>query len=121
MNYKEQKTDDITAVIIEMRIKGGMSRHSIVKILKEKYDYSGSGAYKAYNAASKEIGRLYTNLNKDVRKENILLLEEMFQRNIANGNDRLALSIIQEVNKCSDMYNNTLKLEVSEPIQINIK
>ena len=106
--------------IIKLRVKKGYSRWSVVNHLKSKYDYSRNQGYLIYKEASVEMGKLFARTNDVANMESIILLQSMTQKALEEGDDKLALDVIKEINKCLGMYVHKVELDSKVPITINI-
>tara|TARA_R110000851_G_scaffold243834_2_gene396624 strand:+ start:370 stop:729 length:360 start_codon:yes stop_codon:yes gene_type:complete len=108
--------------IIDLRIRSGYSTSSIVKYLEENYDIGRTHSYSLYNEARMRMGKMYQEMNNNALVDSIMLMENMMQTCIENGNFKQALEIQKELNKCNQLYVKKLELDTKgEPIIINFK
>lgn len=109
--------------IIELRYKKGYSSTSLVNILKQKYDINQSRAYELIREAREKMGEIYNEVNNEVLKESIVLLENMREQALGVGDKKLALDIQKELNKVNQLYVEKIQHEVKgvEGINITIK
>lgn len=108
--------------IVDLRINKGYSSTSLVKHLKEKYDINQTRAYELIKEAREKMGEIYAKVNENALEESIILLEQMRQREIGQGNNKLALEIQKELNKINQLYIQKLDITSGgEKIVINIR
>lgn len=96
--------DIIIAEVIDMRIKRGFSSNNIVAYLIETHNIKKSQAYNYIKMAREEMGEIYNEINKDALKDSILLMENMLEKALGAGENKLALDIIKELNKVNQLY-----------------
>lgn len=96
--------DIIIAEVIEMRIKRGYSSNNIVAYLMETHNIKKSQAYNYIKYARQEMGEIYNQINKEALKDSILLMENMLQKALGTGENKLALDILKELNKVNQLY-----------------
>lgn len=107
--------------IVDLRINKGYSSTSLVKHLKEKYDINQTRAYELIKEAREKMGEIYAKVNESALEESIILLEQMRQKEIGLGNNKLALEIQKELNKINQLYIQKLDITSGgEKIVINI-
>lgn len=107
--------------IVDLRINKGYSSTSLVKHLKEKYDINQTRAYELIKGAREKMGEIYAKVNENALEESIILLEQMRQKEIGLGNNKLALEIQKELNKINQLYIQKLDITSGgEKIVINI-
>lgn len=121
---KNHHTIDIINEIVDMRISDMKSRKFIVDHLKTKYGYKNSYSYQLIQVANKKIEKLYADKFEQNSKEAKAQLEEMLQKAIEFNNDKLALSIRQELNKLLGLYQDKIDITTNgksiTDININI-
>ncbi len=107
--------------IIKLRVQQGYSSTNLVEYLKITYDINQTRAYELIKEAREKLGEIYSKVNEDVLEEAILLMESMRQKEIALGNNKLALEIQKELNKVNQLYIQKLDITSGgEKITINI-
>ena len=96
--------DKVISDIIELRVKKGFSSVSIVKYLIENHSIKKSQAYNYIKMAREQMGEIYNEINKDALKDSILIMENMLEKAMGAGENKLALDIIKELNKVNQLY-----------------
>lgn len=107
--------------IIELRTKAGYSSTSLVQHLKDKYDINTTRAYELIKEAREIMGKVYDEINVDAIKDSVLFMENLRQKVLGAGNDKLALEIQKELNRVQQLYIQKMELTSNQPIIINIK
>ena len=120
---KKKHIDDkgkVLAELAELRYKKGYSRLSMVSWLKENYNLEKARAYDYIREMLAASAEAYHKLNEDALADSISFLEEMKQKAVGQGNDKLALEWAKELHKVSQLYVERLEIEAKN-ITINIK
>jgi len=111
MKYKRQ---DILDAIIKMRIEKGASTKTIVEdFLQKELGYKQSYAYTLLKEAREKITEIYKSTNENIINEQVGRLEAQYEKAIKQGNSKLALQVLQEINKLMGLY-------ASEKIDITV-
>jgi hypothetical protein len=90
--------------IIQLRLKNGYSSTSLVNYLKETYDINQARAYELIKEARVVMGEVYNEINTDPIKDSILVMENMLQKALGEGEMKIALDIQKELNKVNQLY-----------------
>jgi hypothetical protein len=120
------KIEDKNKVInelAELRYKRGWSRSSLVKYLNDTYKLELSRSYELIRDMMQEVADTYHKTNPDALSDSIQFMEEMKQKAIGAGNDKLALEWSKEIHKVSQLYVEKVMIEAKgiEAINITIK
>lgn len=98
------KKDVIINEVVELRIKRGFSSVSIVEYLEDKWGIKKSQAYNYIKAARLKMGEIFKQVNYEPLKDSVMLMENMLQKAIGSGDNKLALDILKEMNKVNQLY-----------------
>lgn len=109
--------------LAHLRYKLGYSKLSMANYLRETYDLGKTRAYELINDMFTEMGHLYTEIHDDALQDALSALQEMKQKAVGQGNDKLALEVQKEINKIQALHIQKLEIEAKniEGININIK
>lgn len=113
------ETEKIIEDLIRLRTVEGYSTGALVRYLKDTYDYKKSRAFELIREARANVGEFYYKTDESVLEDALERMETMYQRAIERGDDKLALSVIQEMNKVKQLYINKIDL-TSKGEKINI-
>jgi hypothetical protein len=111
-------TKKVIEEIISLRCRMAYSSTSLVQYLKDKYDINQSRAYELIKDARVEMGEIYNEVNKDSLKDSILFMENLRQKAIGSGNDKLALEIQKELNKVNQLYIEKQEIKLTGSISL---
>jgi len=113
--------EKVVEEIIKLRYNKGYSTGNLVKYLNKKYDLKATRSYELIRIAREKIGEYNYITNENTLEDAIEMLEQMLQRALDNENDKLALSIQQEINKVNQLYIQKIDItSQGEKITINI-
>ena len=111
-------TRKVIEEIISLRCRLAYSSTSLVQYLKENYDINQSRAYELIKDARVEMGEIYNEVNKDSLKDSILFMENLRQKAVGSGNDKLALEIQKELNKVNQLYIEKQEIKITGQIDV---
>jgi hypothetical protein len=107
--------------IIYRRYTLGQSMYTISMWLVDQYDISRTRSYELIREAKEEVGTAHSELDQNVLEDAVEILEGMREKALTQGNDKLALSVQQEINKLHQLYIQKLDITSDgEKITINI-
>lgn len=102
MKYKRE---DLINEIIRMRIEKGASTKTIVEdFLQGQLKYKHSYSYALLKEAREKISEIYKNDNLNAINEQVGRLESLYEKALKEGNKKLALEVMKEINKLCGLY-----------------
>ena len=120
---KIENKDKVIKELADLRYKRGYSRSSLVDFLKETYKLELSRSYELIREMMEKTAEAYHKTNQDSLSDSIQFMEEMKQKALGVGNDKLALEWSKEIHKVSQLYVEKVMIEAKgiEAINITIK
>jgi hypothetical protein len=104
------KRAELVDQIIRMRIDKGMTRLSILNVLKEELKLSQSYAYELIRDAAIEFDeRTIQNFGKDI-KEDIERFEKLYEKAFREGNTKEARELLVQISKIKGHYIERVQL-----------
>lgn len=119
------KTLDCIEDLVIKVIKEGWSRYSLMEyLMKDKelggYGYGQSYAYELIRHANNRIEEMIKETAVDVLSKQLVNLEQLYQKQIKKGNDKMALETLKEINKISGLYKENINHTGEVSYNINI-
>lgn len=93
-------------------LRKGYSTPDVKKHLILKYGYSAQHAIKYIRAVKQYLNKQYEKYTENVAKSNVQTLLEMKEEAFDNGNNKLALEVIKELNKMTNVYTSDVNLNI---------
>lgn len=107
---KTFKRNDFIDIIIDLRLKNGLSRTSIFEHLTKELELSGSYAYQLIREASEEFeSRSVVNFGKDLAID-IERFEVLYEKAIKAGDKKEAREVLKEISKLKGHYKERLDI-----------
>jgi hypothetical protein len=108
---KIEDKDKVIKELADLRYKKGWSRTSLVSYLKETYELEASRSYELIREMMEACAEAYHKTNPDALSDSIQFMEEMKQKALGAGNDKLALEWSKEIHKVSQLYVEKVMIE----------
>ncbi|RYY51472.1 MAG: hypothetical protein EOO06_00270 [Chitinophagaceae bacterium] len=93
-------------------------------LMKDKelggYGYGQSYAYELIRHANNRIEEMIKETAVDVLSKQLVNLEQLYQKQIKKGNDKMALETLKEINKISGLYKENINHTGEVSYNINI-
>ena len=107
---KTFKRNDFIDIIIDLRLKKGLSRTSIFEHLTKELELSSSYAYQLIREASEEFeSRSVVNFGKDLAID-IERFEVLYEKAIKAGDKKEAREVLKEISKLKGHYKERLDI-----------
>lgn len=101
---KNLKTEDIINGLIRMKIEKNASNKSMLEFLMKDLGYGQPYSYNLLQKARKKIQEIYAQNVETQFEISKAQLETMLEKATKNGEMKLALQILQEMNKLMGLY-----------------
>lgn len=110
---KNIKTEDIINGLVRMKIEKNASNKTLLDFLRTDLGYSQPYCYTLLQKARKKIQDIYSQNIKEQFEISKAQLENMLEKATSKGDMKLALQVLQEMNKLMGLY-------VAEKIDVTI-
>ena len=114
VKWNEEAVDLRNYAIWKLLYKQGKSRVDTMRTIKERWGVSQKTAYLYINEAEREVNETYTEMKDDYRSKNMERLQKLYDDAVANGEKKIALAALEQMNKLQGLYTENHQVEVKE-------